>query len=242
MKLFKILLLCLALLPINASASEVVYETKNLEETLKDEAIEYDFSNYQETDDQITVYLFRGKGCQYCNNFLKFLNSIVEEYGKYFKLESYEVWVNKENSELFEKVSTFLEQDASGVPFIIIGDQVFPGYASGYDEAIKNAIVNLYNSEDRYDVFVEMEKAETKAKRDAIIKKGISILYDLALVGIGAGIVIFYNYKKDKKLNKRLDRIEKNIKEFQKDSKPKKAKITKSVKTQSNKKTKKISN
>jgi len=239
MKLFKILLVCLAILPINIEAKEVVYQTKNLEETLKEENVEVDLSNYKETDDQITIYLFRGNGCQYCNNFLKFLASIVPEYGKYFKLESYEVWSNKENAELMEKVGVFLEQKATGVPFIIIGDQVFPGYASQYDEGIKAAIVTLYNAEERYDVFEEMDKAEAKAKKDAIIKKTISILYDLSLVALGAGAVIFYETKKNKEFNKKLNKLEKNIKELSKDDKKEVEKTTKKDDKDTKKQTKK---
>ena len=68
------------------------YNTLNLEDTLKEESIDLEFDNYEETDDQITIYLFRGKGCGYCRAFLTFLNSITEEYGKYFKLVSFETF------------------------------------------------------------------------------------------------------------------------------------------------------
>ena len=238
MKLIKILLVCLAVLPFNVKAKEVVYQTKNLEQTLKEENIEVDLSNYKETDDQITIYLFRGNGCGYCNGFLKFLSSIVPEYGKYFKLESYEVWGSKDNNELMEKVGAFLEHDATGVPFIIIGDKVFPGYASQYDESIKSAIVTLYNSEERYDVFEEMDKAEAKAKKDAIIKKTISILYDLSLVALGAGAVIFYETKKNKQLDKRLNKLEKSIKDLTKEDKKEIEKVTKKTDKTSTKKLK----
>lgn len=239
MKLIKILLVCLAMMPINIQAKEVVYQTKNLEETLKEDNVEVDLSNYKETDDQITIYLFRGNGCGYCNNFLKFLASIVPEYGKYFKLESYEVWGNEDNAELMEKVGKFFGQDATGVPFIIIGEQVFPGYASQYDEGIKAAIVTLYNSEEKYDVFDAMEKAEAKAKRDAVIKKTISILYDLSLVALGAGIVIFYETKKNKEFDKKLNKLEKNIKELSKEDKKEVEKTTKNTDKDTKKQTKK---
>lgn len=239
MKLFKILLVCLAVLPINIEAKEVVYQTKNLEETLKEENVEVDLSNYKETDDQITIYLFRGNGCGYCNGFLKFLASIVPEYGKYFKLESYEVWGNEDNAELMEKVGAFLEQSATGVPFIVIGEKVFPGYASQYDEGIKAAIVTLYNAEEKYDVFEEMEKAEAKAKRDAVIKKVVSVAYDFALVALGAGAVIFYENKKNKEFDKKLNKLEKNIKELSKEDKKEVEKTTKKDDKDTKKQTKK---
>jgi len=77
---------------------------------------------------------------------------------------TYEVWNDENNSSLLNEVSDYLEQPAGGVPYIIIGDKVFAGYASDYDESIKEAIVDLYNTKkkDRYDVLEEMEKHPKK--------------------------------------------------------------------------------
>lgn len=126
----------------------------NLDSTLNDESIEKKYSNYNETDDQITIYLFRGKGCGYCKAFLTFLSSITQEYGKYFKLKSFEVWYNENNSALMNEVAKYLNEPAEGVPYIVIGDKVFAGYTTAYDEDIKTAITNLYNipKENRIDI------------------------------------------------------------------------------------------
>jgi len=261
MKYIKILVLCLLLVPFNVNASTKTYVTKNLEETLKEEAevakqavenkvenatlFEYDLSGYQESDDQITIYMFRGTGCAFCKRFLTFLNSIIPEYGKYFKLESYEVWYNKDNSKLLEKVGDFLEEDAGGVPYIVIGDQVFPGYAPQYDDAIKKAIVDLYNSKDRYDVFVEMAKAEEAAKKvnNFDIKPIITWGAVFTIVAVGASIVFTYNATQ--KLERKLNIIETTlteIKELQQTSKEeskKEVKETKTKKTTTKKTTKK---
>lgn len=122
------------------------------------------FSANAKSNDKITIYMFRGKGCGYCRSFLTFLSNINPEYGKYFELKSYEVWYDQNNGELMSKISTFLEQEAGGVPYIIIGDKVFAGYASSYDEQIKTAIKDLYNTKKskRYDVIKEYEKKEGK--------------------------------------------------------------------------------
>ena len=121
-------------------------------------------STQAKSNDKITIYMFRGKGCGYCRSFLNFLSSINPEYGKYFELKSYEVWYDENNGELMSKISTFLEQEAGGVPYIIIGDKVFAGYASSYDDQIKTAIKNLYETKKskRYDVMAEYEKKEGK--------------------------------------------------------------------------------
>ena len=134
------------------------YNTLNFLEALDEEEIEYEFEDYSENDNQAVIYLFRGKGCTYCRAFLSYLNSIAAEYGEYFRVVSFEVWNDSANSELLSEVSDFLGEAASGVPYIVIGDQVFPGYSSTYDDQIIAAITDLYNTntEDRYDVFVKM--------------------------------------------------------------------------------------
>ena len=49
------------------------YNIKNLAGALAEEGITPKLDNYKETDDQITIYVFRGKGCQFCQKF--YLNS-----------------------------------------------------------------------------------------------------------------------------------------------------------------------
>lgn len=223
MKYIKYLVLGLLLIPFNVSASEKSYVTKNLEETFaeeeqlykdSEEPFTYDLSSYTESDNQITIYLFRGKGCGYCKRFLTFLNSIVPEYGKYFKLESYEVWYDNSNSKLLDKVSSFLDEDAGGVPYIIIGDQVFPGYASVYDDSIKQAIVNLYNSTDRYDVFEEMAKAEAEANKSSNGNTITIVIWSCVFTIVGVGISVMYIYRCNQNMEAKLKDMETTLNEI----------------------------
>jgi len=64
-KILILLLMVLIVLPTTAFAEEKTYTTLNLDEALTEEEIDHDFSNYKETDDQVTIYLFRGRGCGY---------------------------------------------------------------------------------------------------------------------------------------------------------------------------------
>lgn len=204
-------LFLLLLIPVHtfATTDETTskeYVSMNLEETLAEEEIEPVFSDYKETDDQITIYMFRGKGCGYCKSFLNYINSITDEYGKYFKVRTYEVWYNSNNSELMTEVSDFLEEPATGVPYIIIGDKVFPGYADVYNEDIKTAITELYNSKDRYDVLKEIEKEKTLSTIKNIVNTCIP-----AICIIGTIIVLIYTDKKYRKLNVRINELEEKI-------------------------------
>ncbi|MBR4178908.1 MAG: hypothetical protein IKR57_06145 [Bacilli bacterium] len=180
------------------------YNTLNLKQTLAEEEIAEEFTNYAESDDQITIYLFRGKGCGYCRAFLSFLNTITNEYGQYFKLVSFETWYDENNSNLLATISDFMGERAGGVPYIIIGDQVFPGYANTYDDSIKSAITTLYDSKERYDVFEEYNKAidaEKRAANAGVIK---SIVWNFVFISLATVVVCYYVNRSNKELYERL--------------------------------------
>lgn len=139
---------------------ETEYKVMNFDEVLTEEGIEHDFSNYSESDDKITIYFFRGKGCKFCRAFLSYLNDIVPEYGKYFNVVAYDVWNDRNSDKLLDEVSEFLNQPSEGIPYAIIGDTVFNGYSTDYDEAIKEAIKKEYNKKKRYDVLFEMKESK----------------------------------------------------------------------------------
>lgn len=154
-----LLLLVVALLPCKVFAKSFLddYKTLNFTETLAAEEIELKNKDYKEDDKQAIIYMFRGQGCGYCRAFLEFLNSISDEYGKYFKLVSFEVWNDSTNSALLNKVPLVTNKAAGGVPYIIIGEKVFAGYAERYDEDIKAAIKAQYE-DSSYDVMKELDK------------------------------------------------------------------------------------
>ncbi len=154
-----VLLLVVALLPVRVFAKNFIddYNTKNFVDTLKDEEMEIENKDYKETDDQAIIYLFRGQGCGYCRAFLTFLNSISKEYGKYFKVISFEVWNDSNNSALLNKVPLVTNEAAGGVPYIVIGEKVFAGYASDYDEQIKEAIMAQYK-DPSYDLMEKLDE------------------------------------------------------------------------------------
>ena len=130
-KLFLFLALVIAMFPLVTKAKTYYegYNTMNLVDTLKAEGMEIENKNYKETNDQAIVYMFRGQGCGYCRKFLTFINSISKEYGKYFKLISFEVWNDSQNSALFNRMSSVTGVPTEGVPYVIIGSKVFDGYA-----------------------------------------------------------------------------------------------------------------
>ena len=208
MKKFLLLIMIslLCFIPVSVNAQEKGYSSLNLDEALTEEGIDHDFSNYEENNDQAIIYLFRGKGCGYCRKFLTFLNSIIDDYGKYFKVVSYEVWYDQENASLLTKVSNYLGTSAEGVPYIVIGDKVFPGYASSYDEDIKDAIKKQYDSKNEYDVMEKLSvdsnsnsKTEVKNTKNNSTLSMILISIFASIFVIGAiVIIVIFNFKNKK--------------------------------------------
>lgn len=219
-KILSILLIgFIMFLPINVQADENKYKTLNLEEVLTKEGISHDLSNYKETDNQAIIYLFRGDGCTYCKKFLNFLNSIVDDYGKYFKVVSYEVWYDKNNSKLMKNVAAFLDEEATGVPYIIIGDKTFPGYSEVYDDQIKEAIKAQYDSKNSYDVFKEMQKAEKEANKSNKVDTVAIIVFNIIFTVIATTIIVIFNNFKSNNIKYQLDELKEELLKMKKKEK-----------------------
>lgn len=212
--MFLIALIALFIIPFKVWAlpSEYAsYTTMNLDQALTQEEVEHDLSNYKETDDQVTIYLFRGYGCPHCQEFLEFLNSIVEEHGSKFKLVSFEVYYDQNNGNLMEEVGTFLNKSADGIPFIIIGNQTFAGYGSTMSDQIISAIDAEYNKKERYDVFEEMAKASKKKENTGTVNTPLIIACNLIFVALGAVVVIAGINAKHNEVLDAIDELEEKL-------------------------------
>ena len=99
--LLSIFVMCLVAFPMITNASEYEkvnledYNTTNLIETLESENFEIKLKDYKETDDQVTIHLFRGTGCSYCRAFLTFLNELPAEYYNKIKLVAFDAWYDE---------------------------------------------------------------------------------------------------------------------------------------------------
>ena len=206
---YKLLLLVVMILPTHVFADEV--KSENLDEILTSKKITHDFSNYSENDDQAIVYLFYGQSCGYCQKFLEFLNSIIPEYGKYFKVVGYEVWSNSSNADLMDKAAKILDKSADGVPFIVIGDQVFTGYSSSYDEKIKSAIKSLYDTKKdaRYDILKEIENGDSK-KASGTSSTAV-IIWNFVFLAAATGIILVATNNQNKALTAKVENLEAQI-------------------------------
>lgn len=195
-RVFLLILFVSLLLPLMVSAKTYYdgYSTMNFVDTLKAEGMEIENKSYKETDDQAIIYIFRGQGCGFCRKLLTYLNSISDEYGKYFKVVSFEVWKDSKNSALMTKVANFKGDQANGVPYYVIGDETFGGYSEEYNQKIINAIMKQYEDKSS-DVFKELEKSEKKNNQGNGADTFAIIFWNLIIVGAFSGIVMYVNNK-----------------------------------------------
>lgn len=134
---------------------------------------------------KVTVHLFWGNGCPHCENAIAYLEgTIADEYKSCFTLEKHEVWYDDEGSQLMQDVATYLGEDVSGVPYLVIGEDTIGGYSSSLNEEIEKTIVSNANDENYIDVIEKVKKGETKKVK----KSGSSdtiVTITIILVAIG---------------------------------------------------------
>jgi glutaredoxin len=80
---------------------------------------------------QVRIYEFWGQGCPHCASANTFLDKYTQDRNDII-WQKYEVYYSTENQKLFKTVTDFFgdDQNQTGVPYIIIGDEVFRGYDS----------------------------------------------------------------------------------------------------------------
>ncbi len=154
--------------------------------------------------DKYNIYLFYGDGCPHCAEEEEFLDSYLGVYDN-VELVKYEVWNSAENRELLVKVQDELNNHASGVPYLVIGEKVIVGYSEGiHDKQIKEALKKYISKNNAVDVVksinegnhIEKEKEDPKEEK----KYNIPILgtinaknISLPLLAVTLGLVDGFN-------------------------------------------------
>lgn len=150
-----------------------------------------------EESKEVKVYFFRGEGCSHCAEAEAWFQSIEEEYGSYFEVVDYETWYNQDNQELMQKVAKARGEEAKGVPYIIIGNQSWNGFAESYTPEMISKIQSEFEKDidDRYDII----KLLPELLKDKESSTGEDILALLVILVVVGGIC-FGVYKARKKV------------------------------------------
>lgn len=109
-------------------------------------------------DNKLNIYLFWGDGCPHCKELAQYLGTIKEEYGKYYNLYTLETWYDDENATLMKGIAKAVGEEPAGVPYLLIGDKSFTGYAPRMDADIERAITEQSQRADKFDAYKKYRK------------------------------------------------------------------------------------
>lgn len=173
-----VLLIALFVFPFGVLAEEAT-------DTTTEELVE-------EVSKEVPIYFFFGDGCSYCAAAEAWFKEIESEYGSKFEIRSYETWYSQENAELMQDVAEARKETADGVPYIIIGDRSWNGFADEYKDEILNKIDTVYEQEvsARYDIMQLVETGSTNEEEKDGGSDFVSLIIILVVVG-AAGFGIY---------------------------------------------------
>ena len=148
---------------LNESAESTQTEESTDQPTSKQsQGTEFAFNHESDIDlssNKPNIYIFWGDGCPHCKALAKFISKLPAETKDKVNIYSFEVWSDKDNKTFMKNFGKYLNQDVSGVPFIVIGDKIFDGYSSGdskTDQQILdaiNTIIKNQGSTDQYRLY-----------------------------------------------------------------------------------------
>ena len=160
---------------------------------------EEDAENEAETTDEVSeeskevkIYFFRGEGCPHCAEAEEWFQSIEEEYGSKFEIVDYEVYNSQENSDLMDRVAEARDEEVTGVPYIIIGNQSWNGFSAELEDEILSQIESEYETEpsSRYDIMQLLPQLEAESKEKSKSTDVVAtIIIILVVGGVTFGIV-----------------------------------------------------
>ena len=148
----------------STSSSAESTQAENTDQSASQQSPRTEFTFNHESDIDLSsnkpnIYIFWGDGCPHCKALAKFISKLPAETKDKVNIYSFEVWDDKDNKSFMKNFGKFLDQDVSGVPFIVIGDKIFDGYSSGdtkTDQQILdaiNTIIKNQGSADQYRLY-----------------------------------------------------------------------------------------
>ncbi|MDD3013591.1 MAG: hypothetical protein PHC34_07810 [Candidatus Gastranaerophilales bacterium] len=141
---------------------------------------------YAAESNEVNVYLFWGDGCPHCAKEKEFINKILPKYPS-VNYYNYEIYYNRANIVLMQEAADKLGADAGGVPFMIVGDKDFVGYAAGstdieIESRIKYCIENSC-SDTVKSILVKEEEVKPAEVNQVEVKKNEPKIINLPLFG-----------------------------------------------------------
>lgn len=112
---------------------------------------------------ELNMYLFYGNGCPHCIKLEKYLDNYLKDKPN-IKLYEYEVWYNEENRNLLKEIYKINKSD-SGVPYLVVGQNVIIGFAENHTEEQIINTINYYlniDYEDKVGIYLGVVEEKDK--------------------------------------------------------------------------------
>ena len=145
---------------LSDSTNQVTNDNSNDENNIDNEStekpsntVDVNLDNITKEEGKVNIYFFWGDGCPHCESEFSFFDSIESEYGDYYNLYTFETWKNEKNAELLKIFSDAMEVESRGVPYTIIGEEVFTGFSESMKSDFINAIVE--EKDKSFDVYFD---------------------------------------------------------------------------------------
>ena len=187
-----VIMITLLVFPFSVLADKNTSSTDNSKNNEVEVEDQNDDEGEESSSKEVKVYFFHGDGCPHCEDAQEFFDSIEDEYGDLFELVAYETWYDADNADLLQQVAEAREENVTGVPYILIGNESWSGYASDYNEDIIETIEEEYKKEvsDRYDIMELIDTGETNEDKEDYSDDAMILIIILIIVAaIVAGVV-----------------------------------------------------
>ncbi len=97
------------------------------------------------SENKVILYFFYGRGCPHCALMEPFLENMSKKDHS-LEIRKFEVYFNKTNRKLFEKVAAAYNKKVEGVPTVFIDNRVFVGYSTQIAKEIESKINECLHS------------------------------------------------------------------------------------------------
>lgn len=145
----------------------------------------------------INFYIFYGSTCGHCQKLHNYTATLEKDktINSKFRIVDYEVWGDKNNSDLMTKVGSYFNFNVDGVPFYVIGDQYFTGFSEEYSpEKIVKAINEEYSDSKYVDVVAGIQngsiKVDSTGSNTQTEKNKKNDVVGYVILGITAAVVV----------------------------------------------------
>lgn len=128
--------------------------SETTEEENQKEIENIDLQDVEYNSEKVNIYFFWGNGCPHCEEEFTFFNEIEKEYSKYYNLNTFEVWYDEENEKILKSFARKMNDQVSGVPYTIIGNQSYIGFGEEEKEKMIDAIISQHKNS--YDVYFDL--------------------------------------------------------------------------------------